>query len=178
MTLMEPSRSLTDGRSPRCDAEHAAAEAPEELHGLRADEHEVHGDVLLLPGGHLADHALEEVDVQPAAQAAVRGNDDEADAPDFALRHVRVFVFRVRMRQVADDAADALGVGPRRLHLPLCLADLARGDFFHGARDLLHVFHRSDLRADLFLTCHVISSPLSRPWAAPTSPSRAAIPLP
>lgn len=63
------------------------------------------------------------------------------------------------MRQMANDAADPFSVGARCFHLPLRLANLARGDLFHRARDLLHVLYRSDLRAYFLFTCHDLVRP-------------------
>ncbi len=141
----------------RCRADDVAAHAAEKLHGLGAHQHHIDFDVLFPPAGKLTDHRLEQVCVQPAAQPAVRRDDDQAHTFGLALRQVRVPVVRVGLRQVPDDPTDALRIGARRFHLLLRLADLARRDFFHRARDLLHVLYRSDLRADFFFACHLFA---------------------
>src|SRR5690606_15773454 len=139
---------------------HVAAEPAEELHRLGADQSQVDFDALVTPAGKFTDDRLEHADVEPAGQAAIGGYDDETDALDFALDEKRVPVIRVRVRQVSYYAANALGIGTGRLHLGLRLANLAGRNHLHRLRDLLHVFHASDLVADFLLACHVRSSSL------------------
>src|SRR5690606_32766975 len=129
-------------------------QAPEERDALRADDAEIRLDALLLPLAQVIDDDPELVDVQRAGEAAVRRDDDVADALDVALDEVRVAVVRVRLRQVADHGADVLGVRARGLHALLRAAQLRGGDHFHGLRDLLRVLHAVDLGADFFAACH------------------------
>ena len=56
-----------------------------------------------------------------------------------------MLVVGIGVGQVTDDATNSLGIRTGFLHLLLRLANLARRDLFHRARDLLHVLYRSDL---------------------------------
>src|SRR5690606_35646020 len=133
---------------------HVAAEVVEERGALGADRADVHADVHVGPVLHGGQHGLEHVDVQAAAQAAVGGDDDEADAPRRPLFHIDVAVLRRGVGDVADDTADGVGVGLAQLHALLRLAHLARGHHLHGAGDLLSILDTRDLAAYLFSAGH------------------------
>src|SRR5690606_3401409 len=81
---------------------------------------------LLMPFLHGADHGLEQVDVQAAAQASIRRDHDVTHILYRPFLHVHVLVLGIGVGNVADDVADGLGVGLAQLHAFLRLAHLAR----------------------------------------------------
>src|SRR5436190_3004764 len=84
-----------------------------------------------------------------AAQAAVGGDHDVADAPDLRPRHQEGALDRAAgVGEVVDDLGDLVAVRNRRLDPGLSPHDAAGRDELHGARDLLGRLHAPDASAE------------------------------
>jgi len=123
----------------------AATHATEECDRFRANKRQVNLYALVLRVGNLTNHRLEQIRIEAAAETAICRDHDVTDALHFALCQERMLVVGIGVCKVTNNTTDALRVGARRFHLFLGLANLARRDLFHRARDLLHVLYRSDL---------------------------------
>ena len=140
---------------------HVSPHGAEELRRLVAHQRQLRLHVLRFPLAQAAHQFTEQVDVQAAAQAAVRGDDDVADALHVAHGHVGVVVFGRRLGQVADHVFDALAVRAALLH-PILGALHARGrHHLHGAGALLRGLHAGDLLLDLAAGGHLSSLSVS-----------------
>src|SRR5690606_24539797 len=106
----------------------------------------------------------EKVAVEAAAETAISRHQYQTDALDLALDQEGMVIFTAGARDVRDDVADFLGVGPRRSHAILRLAHLARRDHFHGLGDLLRVLDARDLGADFFGSGHRRGTPTRCGW--------------
>jgi len=104
---------------------------------------------------HGPESGLEDVHVERARETAIRGDHDDADVLHFgAVDQERRAVVRVRLREVADDRADLLGIRTRQAHAVLGAAHLAGRDHLHRLRDLLRRLDARDLDADFLGTGH------------------------
>src|SRR5690606_4017877 len=140
-------RRFADMRRRRDDVR---VQPAEERDALRADDAELRFDALIAPLAQVVQDHAELVDVQRAAESAVRRDDDVADPPAVALLALWLALVRVRLRQVADHGADMLGVRARRFHALLRAPQLRRRNHLHGLRDLLRILYAVDLRPDFF----------------------------
>ena len=68
-----------------------------------------------------------------------------------------MFVFRVRIRKVTNNAADTVAVGLALLHAVLSATHFTGRNHLHCTGDLLRVLHAADLVFNLFADGHVLS---------------------
>jgi hypothetical protein len=122
---------------------------------------------LLLPQEALG--APRDVAVEASREPAVRGDDDEEDAPRVGVGHQeRVLVEVVRAhprREPAHDLTELLRVGTRRDHPLLGALQLRGGHHLHGLGDLLGVLDAADALADVAQRRHG-ALPFTRPRRA------------
>ena len=147
-------RPVADLRLGRHDGQ---LDATEELDRLAADQAEVNFRAFPLPLAGRGQYLLENVRIQPAAEAAVGAHHDDAYGLDLAFHQVRIPGVRVREPQVTDHAPDPVCVRLCGAHALLRLAHLARGDGFHGLGDLLRALDARDLDPDFFRAGHGIN---------------------
>ena len=134
------------------------AEALHEAEALVADRAHLRLEAFALPFAHLVEREAQCVGIEAAAQALVRGDDDETDRLHaLALGEERMAVLGVGVREVGSDGADLVAVGARMAHALLRLAHLGRGDHLHRLGDLARVLHALDLVSDFFRPRHVLS---------------------
>ena len=97
---------------------------------------------------HEAAGAAQDVRVQRSGQPLVRGDQQDCDLLDLAMREQRerrrALRIEMQRRKVADHRLEPLGVGAAGQHTLLRAAHLRSGDHLHGARDLGNVADRTN----------------------------------
>jgi hypothetical protein len=124
----------------------------------RLAAHDGEHDTLELGGAvaELGVRALQHVRVEGAAQAAVRRDDHELQAPDpLARLEQRVLGERGAPRDLRQRRLHALGVRARVHDRVLRAAQLGRGDHAHRPRDLLGLADALDAPPDVLQARHL-----------------------
>ena len=131
-----------------------ATDTFEKRQGLGTYQAQVHLQTRLMLGPHGCNRRLEQVDVQPATQAAIGGHNHITNPFDFPLLHVGMAILGHGIGDMSHHIADATSIGFTQLHSVLGPAHFARGDHFHGAGDLLSTLDTRDLGANFLSGRH------------------------